>query len=275
MGAHAGERDELLEAVSASQRTPALRALLEASRSADPADRAKAAELLSAAADVPALSRLLGDADARVRANAAWSLGFASPSFASQAESLLRAALGDREADVVGNAAVSLGRLARGRPEYAAQLLCGDLLRDARASVREQTLRALSLARARCGDGYPGRLLMNDSRASVRRAAAELLLRGAPQAAERRLLWRCQEADVNAAVADACAGVPRPDVLETEPVTVLMVQTPGSEPTPRAPFALLWGDGTVRRGSADRRGGVHEPRAPQADPELLPYSGGD
>lgn len=269
------ERDELLEALAASQRAPARRALLAQAQSADQADRAKAAELLAVAPDVAVLARLLRDTDARVRANAAWSLGFAEPAHAPEAEKALAAALRDRDAPVIGNAAVSLGRLARKRPEAAAAALCGTLLRDPRGMVREQALRGLSLAHARCNDGYPAQLLAADPRARVRRAAAELLLRTSPEASERRLLWRCQESDTHATVADACAAAARSDEPEIEPLTVLIVATPGSDATPLAPFALLWADGGLRLGSADRRGGVHEPRAPKGEPELSPYTGGD
>jgi hypothetical protein len=58
-------------------------------------------------------------------------------------------------------------------------------------------------------------------------------------------------------------------------MTVLIVPSLGGEPTPAAPFALLWSDGGLRLGSADRRGAVHEPRAAQGAIELLPYSGGE
>jgi HEAT repeat protein len=269
------ERDELLEAMAASHRPPARRALLALAQSADLGDRAKAAELLAAQPDVPALTRLLGDSDARVRQNAAWSLGFAAPAQAAEAERAVVGALRDRDAAVIGNAAVSLGRLTRGRPESAASALCGGLLRDARASVREQALRGLSLAHARCGDGYPAQLLSADGRARVRRAAAELLLRTSPRPAEQRLLWHCQESDTHAAVAEACGAAARADGGEVTPITVLIVPSPGSEAVPFSPFALLWPDGGLRLGSADRRGGVHEPRAPKGEPELLPYTGGD
>lgn len=269
------ERDELMEALSASKRPSARQALLALAKGADLADRAKAAELLSSAPDVPTLARLLGDNDVRVRSNAAWSLGFAAAEQAPAAEKALAAALRDREANVVGNAAVSLGRVLRSRPESAASALCGSLLRDPRASVREQTLRGLSLSRARCSDGYPAQLLVSDPRARVRRAAAELLLRTSPQPSERRLLWRCQESDTHAVVAEACAAPARPDGSEIEPLTVLIVPSPGADATPFAPFALLLTDGSLRLGSADRRGGVHEARAPKGEPELLPYTGGD
>ena len=231
--------------------------------------------MLAGQPDSSALARLLQDSDARVRSNAAWSLGFVAASEVARARAALEQALKDREGSVVGNAASSLGRLSRQQPEAARAALCGGLLRDARASVREQALRGLLLARARCADGYVATLLTSDPRANVRRAAAELLLRLGPEGVERRLLARCQDSDTHALVAEACAGPARPAVAEVEPTTVLIVPSAGGDPTPGAPFALLWADGSLRLGSADRRGGVFEPRAPQGTVESLPYVGGD
>jgi hypothetical protein len=42
-----------------------------------------------------------------------------------------------------------------------------------------------------------------------------------------------------------------------------------SEPLPRAPFALLLADGTLRMGNADRRGAVFEAAAPAGVVSLL------
>ncbi len=267
------ERDELLEALSRSSRPVARSLLTRLARSADVSDRAKAAELLVVAPDVASLSGLLRDADARVRANAAWSLGFAPTSEA--ARRALSAALEDRDAAVIGNAAVSLGRLSREHATWASDALCGGLLRDARALVREQALRGLALASRSCADGFPAQLLTTDPRARVRRAAAELLLRASPGTAERRLLSRCEESDPVASVADACGSVARATQLPPEPITVLIVPSAGPEAVPGAAFALLWADGGLRVGSADRRGAVHEAKAPRGSVELLPYAGGD
>jgi HEAT repeat protein len=269
------ERDDLLEALSASSRAPVRSALLRLGGGADFSDRAKVAELLAAQPEPSALVRLARDGDPRVRANASWSLGFVPPSAAPAARAALRQGLDDPDAAVVGNSAVSIGRLARAGGGRAAPALCGALLRDARSSVREQALRGLALAHESCGDGSVSQLLARDPRARVRRAAAEAILRAAPQASERRLLASCEESDTHALVAETCGGPARPEPAETEPTTVLIVATPGADPTPRAAFALLWADGSLRLGSADRRGGVHEPRAPKGSVELLPYAGGD
>jgi len=274
-GTRGAERDALLEALATSPR-PALRqALLRLAASPDVGDRAKLAELLSAFPDVRALTRLVQDADPRVRQNAAWSLGFSEAQGAAEARRALERALNDRDAAVVGNAAQALGRLFKAEPAVLSGLLCGKLLRDSRATVREQALRGLALARAGCSDGMPAQLLLRDPRARVRRAAAELLLRAAAQNSERRLLTRCQESDTHAVVAEACAGAARPDAAASEAATVLIVSSSGGEPTPAAPYALLWPDGSLRLGSADRRGAVHEPRAAQGAIELLPYAGGE
>ena len=274
-GARGAERDTLLEALATSERPVVRKALLKLGSSAEVADRAKLAEILAAWPEVATLTRLLGDSDARVRQNAAWSLGFAAAADLARAQGALERALKDRDGAVVGNAAVSLGRLLKTQPARAQGALCGGLLRDARASVREQALRGLLLARASCSDGLPATLLARDPRARVRRAAAELLLRAAPQTAERRLLSRCQESDPHAVLAEACAGQARPDVTEVEPATLLIVGRAGDEPTPSAPFAVLWPDGILRLGAADRRGAVYEPRAARGEVELLPYTGGE
>jgi cellulose synthase operon protein C len=273
--ARGGERDTLLEALARSDRRVARAALARLAASADVSDRAKLAEVSAAAPDAVVLERLLRDADARVRANAAWSLGFIGAEGSGPARAALGRALKDRDPSVIGNAAVSLGRLSRGQAKLAAAVLCGGLLRDERATVREQTLRGLALARASCSDGQPQQLLVRDPRARVRRAAAELLLRTSPGASEQRLLSRCQDSDPHALVAEACGAAARPDLTEVEPVTVLIVPVSRDEPTPGAPFALLFADGGLRLGVADRRGAVHAPRAAKGRFELLPYTGGD
>ncbi|MES1183837.1 MAG: HEAT repeat domain-containing protein [Myxococcales bacterium] len=269
------ERDELLEALAASRLPRARAALSRLGKSPDFGDRAKVAELMAGQPDPSVLTALVRDSDARVRSNAAWALGFVDASAAAVVRAALEPALKDHEASVSGNAAISLGRLAVGKPELAEAALCAGPLHDARASVREQALRGLALARARCADGYPATLLATDARANVRRAAAELLLQHGPDAAERRLLARCQESDTHASVADTCAGAARSPTPEIEPTAVLIVQSAGGDPTPGAPFALLWADGALRLGSADRRGGVFEPRAPHGAVESRPYAGGD
>ena len=272
-----GERDELLEALSASTRPPARATLLRLAKSADFADRAKVAELLAASPDAATLLQLARDSDARVRENAVWSLGFVDATGADSARKALQQALQDRDAAVVGNAAISLGRLSRNRSQSPGDALCGQLLRDPRASVREQALRGSWRWRTPIAPmARQAARLGSDSRARVRRAAAEVLLRAATTpAAELQSLRRCQENDTHAMVAEACAGGPRPDGLAVEPTTVLIVPSAADEPAAGAPFELLWADGGLRLGSADRRGGVHEPRAPRGAVELLPYAGGD
>jgi len=272
---HGSERDDLLEALAASHLPRVRAALLRVAKSADFGDRAKVAELLAGQPDARVLTGLLRDVDARVRSNAAWSLGFVAAPDAPLARPALERALRDRDASVRGNAASSLGRLSRGLPAAAQSLLCGAILRDARASVREQALRGLALGRQRCADGYVSTLLATDPRANVRRAAAELLLQLGPEEPERRLLARCQERDTHASVAEACAGAARPAVTETEPTSVSIVQSAAGDATPGAPFALLWNDGSLRLGSADRRGSVFEARAPRGAVESLPFVGGD
>jgi hypothetical protein len=88
-------------------------------------------------------------------------------------------------------------------------------------------------------------------------------------------LQRCEETDPHAAVALSCGAPLSPRPVEVEPVTLLIVPSEGADPVPGASFSLLFADGALRLGTADRRGGVHEPRAPKGGVELLPYAGGD
>jgi hypothetical protein len=168
--------------------------------------------------------------------------------------------------------------LARGRSAAdGASLtpLCTTLLQDSRASVREQALRGLTLGHLACPDPKLTLLAFHDARARVRRAAAELLLSGKPGSDERKLLDRCAETDPSANVAEICGSPARPEPTEVSASTVLVVPSGGGSPTPGAPFGVLWADGALRLGNADRRGAVHEPRAPQGPTELVPYPGGD
>jgi len=147
------ERDQLLEALAASSQPRARATLAKVAGSSERADRAKVAELLAAQPDVAVLERLSRDSDARVRANAVWSLGFVDAAGREAARVALVRALRDAEPSVIGNAAVSLGRLGRGQPDAAATALCGPLLHDARATVREQALRGLDIvSRTRGGE---------------------------------------------------------------------------------------------------------------------------
>jgi len=137
-------------------------------------------------------------------------------------------------------------------------------------------LRGLQLARSVCPGETVARLLARDPRARVRRAAAELMLLQASDEAIARRLERCYEQDPDAGVAETCGGaVARPASRETDPITVFVVPAGASAPVPSAPFALLLADGSLRRGSADRRGALHEARAARGEVELVPYAGGD
>ncbi len=69
-------------------------------------------------------------------------------------------------------------------------------------------------------------------------------------------------------VAKACEEGPRPVVDTKHAVTVFVTPDGASGPVPRAPFALVVADGTIRAGLADRRGAVFEPAAPDGGLEL-------
>jgi hypothetical protein len=99
----------------------------------------------------------------------------------------------------------------------------------------------------------------------VRSAAARLLALGAPEPLDARALSRCVSEDPSSEVAQVCESPSLAVPAETEPVTVFVVPAGESTPVPRAPFALVLADGSVRLGLTDRRGALLEPRAPRGE----------
>jgi HEAT repeat protein len=120
---------------------------------------------------------------------------------------------------------------------------------------------ALALVRALADDADPG----------VRAQAAWSLgtMGDGSDAARLEALAKSTLPDVagNAAAALARLG-PRapgptaPAAAPGRPVLVYVVPATSDAPRPGAPYALLFSDGTVRRGTTDRRGAVFEPSAP-------------
>jgi HEAT repeat protein len=263
-----GERDALIEATSRMLRGGARERLVALLRSSPfAADRAKLAEALAAhPGAAPTLNRLAKDLDASVRANAVWALGSAGGAREIPA---LRAALDDRDVAVSGNAAIALARVALRTRTSPGAALCATLA-DPRSYVRANALAGLSLARARCGSGRERELLQHDPSEVVRRAAA-WLIRRAPgeRSADQAALDRCKREEAAGEVARAC-GEPLPPLpASREPVTVYVVPVGETEPVPRAPFALLLPDGSIRMGNADRRGALFEAAAPAGAVSLL------
>jgi HEAT repeat protein len=263
-----GERDALIEALSRMSRAGARSRLVRLlARSPYAADRAKLAEVLAPhVSGVAALVALAKDVDGSVRANAVWSLGYSG---GAGEIATLRAALRDRDVGVSGNAAVALARVAQRVRSSEARHLCGALA-DARSYVRANALSALALAGQRCANGRERELLQQDASEVVRRAAAWLIQRTrAPTAEDRSVLARCAREEPASEVARACSEPPPRPTGRHEPLTVYVVPMGVTEPVPRAPFALLLPDGTVRMGNADRRGAVFEGAAPAGVVSLL------
>jgi HEAT repeat protein len=267
------ERDGIIEALGRAQLPSAVRALVNLSRAAEPADRQASAALLAAhggdATAAVATRSLLSDVDAPVRAQAAWSLG--SIGDASDFARLEGIAL-EADFDAAANALAAIGRIAtRTRSaDLAARVLC-PRLSDPRPYVRANALAALALAAARCGDGSPERtLLMADPNEDARASAASLLSR-APTAVDTLSLERCARTDPSGRVAARCHG--HGDIARrARAVLVYVVGEGASTPRPGAAYSMLLSDGTIHAGRTDRRGALFDPMAPEGDVTLRPPS---
>jgi hypothetical protein len=99
------------------------------------------------------------------------------------------------------------------------------------------------------------------------RLAAARLLRDRWTTLAPGALARCAAKDVSGLVAVECSAPPAGEAAWTWPIVadvgVLVVSTGQSEPTARAPFALVRADGFIRSGTSDRRGAVWEAWAPR------------
>jgi hypothetical protein len=227
------------------------------------ADRSKVAEALASHPEaVAALKELGRDVDGSVRANAVWSLGV----IGGRAEvPFVRRALRDTDVAVAGNAAAALARLGRRSGTDVVMPLCR-ALEDPRAYLRANALGGLAFVGQRCADGRERTLLLEDGAAQVRRAAARLLHR-VPKVGEAHqdefALDRCADIDSDGGVAASCATPPGPIGRDVDAITVYVVPAGQTDPTARAPFALVLPDGTMRLGITDRRGVVHEATAPR------------
>jgi HEAT repeat protein len=272
------ERDAVIEALGRARLPSVVHTLGEAAKRGDVDDRRSVAAVLgahrgaaSASAAVALVRGLLGDPDASVRAQAAWTLGALGD--LSTLPALAPLARGG-DADVATNATGAMARIAAavGKPGAAAigGAAC-PLLSDGRATVRANAAAALAGANARCGDGKIERRLLADDPSDLVRAAAARALTASPTPEDRAALDRCVSTDRSAEVARLCrprtaAAAPPPRAPRA--VTIFVVGESGAAAKPRAPFLLELDGGVLRAGVADRRGAAFEPQAPSGDVAL-------
>lgn len=228
--------------------------------SSNEGDRKKLAELADpVGAGLNELVTLAKDESAAVRANAAWTLGFASDTKAAPS---LVALLADLDASVAANAAASLGRLAGAlaTPDVAAPLC--DALTHGRPYVRANAAAGLMLSAATCDAGKVGARLASDRNELARVALARLLSLRATDEVASRALRRCAAEDGSVRVAKECERALLQPFVPEKPgaasVTVFVVPDGADQPTAEAAFTLVRPDGTFRLGFADRRGAVVE-----------------
>jgi HEAT repeat protein len=269
------ERDAIAGAIGRARTAAALAALDALAASPDPDDARTTATLLAAqggqGGDARAGGRartLLTHRDPSVRAQAAWTLG----TIGDRDDLRGLAALLHAGTDEAINAAGAIGRIAsRIREPAAAAPLCASLT-DTRAHVRASALAGLSLARLRCGNGSAERRLLADDPSDAVRAAAALAIgRLGAERGDREdgpALARCAAEDRTGSVAARCR-VPSPPPTRTRAALVYVVPNLSSVPQPGEPYVLLLADGTLHAGTADRRGAVFDPVAPEGDLMLL------
>jgi HEAT repeat protein len=265
-------KDGLIEALACVPGARGTQALLGLMPAFGKATRAKVAEALAKHPAARAgLRQLSGDADAAVRANAAWSLGAVGE--AEDVASLFEL-LEDRDVAVAANAVASVALLGRRLQRNVAPELC-HALHDSRSYVQANALTGLRWTDAACPNlETPAWLLEHHPAEEVRLAAARLL-RDRPRWAEGTPdpLARCAAKDVSGRVASACGSLAQAtwdaeSDARTVAVAVLIVPPGSTSPASRVPFALVRADGFIRSGVSDRRGAVSEVSAPRGPVRL-------
>ena len=263
------ERDAVACALGLAHVPAAFKVLASLAVSQDVDDARTAATLLADHGDDPraaVIARgLLAHRDASVRAQAAWTLGTIGDSDDIRA---LAPLLGAGAAAAIDSAS-AIGRIAARRRDPAATwALCG-ARSIARPFVRAAALAGLSIAHARCGDGALERHLLPDAPADAVRAAAALAIGRAPAGEhDKRALVLCASEDRSGSVAARCRA-PAPPPAGSRPALVYVVPDLLTVPQPGDAYLLLLADGTLRAGTADRRGAVFDPVAPEGDLSLL------
>jgi HEAT repeat protein len=274
-------RDAFIEAIGRAPIAAAVAALERAIRSQEPFDRRAAASMLSAHtrdARALALARsLLGDADASVRSQAAWSLGtIGDTSDLGRLEPLTSAS----DVEVAVDSIAAIGRIAAREHASAAQWLCPILVHGS-AFARINALAGLANGQTRCPRGELERKqLVEDPDEEVRSAAARTVayLASPPDTHDRHdpndtaALDRCARSDASAAVAARCRARSTASA-QTGPLLVYVVPDGSNEPRPDAFYGIVWADGWLRLGRADRRGAFFDPVAPKGAARLVNVAG--
>jgi len=273
------DRDALLIALARAKTPDAMPSLVRTSKSEFVEDRRAVATLLSArppdnGSAGPTrwqlASSLLNDADASVRAQAAWAAGTVGDDAAAPVLAKL-AASGDMDSSI--NATAALGRIAARmtqptRGANAAAWLC-PLLDHTHPYVRANALAGLALSGARCQDGSKARrLLLSDDNEAVRAAASRAISASTAKDPEDvRALEACASTDRSGAIAHHCRA-PLPLPTTTQPLLVYIVADEGLLPVPKSAYAIVLADGLVHVGTTDRRGATFDPVTPSGEVSL-------
>jgi HEAT repeat protein len=267
------ERDALIEAIGRAPLGCAVRILGTLTTSPDPADRRSATALLAAhrgSGDAQSLVRArLVDEDMTVRAEAAWAMGTVGS--VGDIPRLSALALAP-STDVAANAVAAIARILAESENVtsvggaAEHPLCA-FVAGARAEVRANALAGLARTRGRCNSGAPERAaLAQDPNENVRAAAARAVSRFTTQA-DVTALGQCAVSDPSWAIGHYCRA---PGLIpsKTQEVLAYVIPDGANAPQPKAAYCIVLADGTLRLGTADRRGALFDPVAPQGDVTL-------
>ncbi|MBV8152315.1 MAG: HEAT repeat domain-containing protein [Candidatus Eremiobacteraeota bacterium] len=259
------ERDAVINAIGRAQIGSGLRELAALVTSEDSADRRSAAALAAAhpgpSGGALIARRLLMDSDSGVCAQAAWALGAVGD--ASDFNRLLELARAS-DTDAAVNAVAAYGRIAarvQAAGSATSAALC-PILADHRPYVRANTVVALSLAGAACGDGSLRRELLGHDPSEDVRAAAALALGDHPLTEDAKALEHCATSETSGYVASRCASH-RASAAQTHPVLIFVLPQGSLVPQPDAAYAAVFSNGLLRAGVSDRRGAFFEPNAPE------------
>ena len=252
------EQDALLDGISRNASEGAQARVLQWVNFGNTPTRRKIAESIGdTGIAIRAVTSLLDDPQASVRAHAAWSAGRLG---ILPLRKVLVSALSDRSRLVRSNALASLGRLGAQDGQSIREYAC-PRLEGSDPETQEVALAALLRAHQRCSSDAETVVLLSARGPSQRRLAAALI-RATRRSADDYAIALCNGFETNASVRDACVGQSAEEqpLNSALPSIIEVVPSGPFAAVPNVEFAVECESGLLRFGVTDRRGAfsVHE-----------------